>query len=177
VSSRELLDQALEDGFRIEAAAWKGATGTAITSDPAVRLFYRRLAEQTADRGWLRLQFLRLNGRRIAFGYSLSYRNTLLLLKTGYNPEYRPYSPGHLLMWQVLRQASQEGVTEFDFLGADASWHADWTTHARPHAWLFVFGKGPWASLMHSTKFRLLAALRRQRLTQAALNAMSAWMR
>ncbi len=177
VSSREGLDEALEDGFRIEAAAWKGARGTAMTSDPAIHLFYARLAERMADRGWLRLQFLRLGEQRIAFGYSLCYRNTLRLLKTGYDPEYRLYSPGHLLMWRVLREASQEGITEFDFLGADASWHADWTTNVRPHAWLFVFRKGPRGWLMHAVKFRLLPALRRWRLTRAALDTISAWVR
>src|SRR5215467_5479284 len=40
--------EAMADGLRIEAAAWKGEHGTAIISDPAVAEFYVRLAEREA---------------------------------------------------------------------------------------------------------------------------------
>ena len=57
----------LEDGLRLEAAAWKGGAGTAILADPAVSRFYRLFAERAAERGWLRLNFLRSAGRPAAF--------------------------------------------------------------------------------------------------------------
>jgi len=65
------LDESLEDGFRIEAAAWKGKAGTAIACQPTLRRFYTVLADRFAGRGWLRLHFLRAGGRRIAFAYSI----------------------------------------------------------------------------------------------------------
>src|SRR5207244_4323574 len=105
VSSGEQLAGALEDGFRIEAAAWKGAAGTAIAWDPAVRRFYTRLAGRMAGRNALRLHFLRVGGRRIAFDYTLQSGGKLYLLKTGYDPAYGQYSPGHLQVLLALRDA------------------------------------------------------------------------
>src|SRR6202035_4838275 len=49
------VGSALEEGFEIEAAAWKGRKGTAIGCRPELRRFYTRLATQAAGKGWLRL--------------------------------------------------------------------------------------------------------------------------
>jgi CelD/BcsL family acetyltransferase involved in cellulose biosynthesis len=69
VSDPADINEALDDGLRIEAAAWKGREGTAIISDPTVADFYIRLARREANLGRLRLAFLRFRGKRIAFNY------------------------------------------------------------------------------------------------------------
>jgi CelD/BcsL family acetyltransferase involved in cellulose biosynthesis len=147
---------AVEDGFRLEASAWKGQAGTAIDCDGAVRDFYTRLALRAARRGWLRLQFLTVGGRRIAFGYSILINRTLYLLKPGYDPSYRAYSPSALLCYFVLRDAYAGGVEVHDFLGADDPWKHDWTDMVRRHEWLFVFGRSPRARVLFFMKFRLV---------------------
>jgi len=48
----------------------EGEGGSAIASDPALRRFYTEWGEMAADRDWLRLWFLRLGGRRVAFEYN-----------------------------------------------------------------------------------------------------------
>src|SRR5262249_32830409 len=49
ITERDRVREAMQDGLRIEAAAWKGESGTAIASDPAVTEFYMQLAEREAD--------------------------------------------------------------------------------------------------------------------------------
>src|SRR5437879_3713044 len=71
------LAEALEDGFRLEAAAWKEKAGTAIRCDMHLLRFYTTLAERCAARGWLRLQFLKVDDRRIAFAYCLAYEQRM----------------------------------------------------------------------------------------------------
>jgi CelD/BcsL family acetyltransferase involved in cellulose biosynthesis len=100
----------------------------------------------------LRLYFLTVNRRRIAFHYSLCYRNKLYLLKQGYDPNYAPYSPSNLLCEKVLRDAFERGVTEYDFLGAEADWKLEWTRETRPHHWLFVFPNRPRTRFLYWTK-------------------------
>jgi CelD/BcsL family acetyltransferase involved in cellulose biosynthesis len=160
------LTTALEDGFAIEAAAWKGEASTAIRSDEAVRRFYTRMGQVAARLGWLRLQFLTLGGRRIAFGYSLVYARKLYLLKAGYDPAFSPYSPFNLLCERLIRGAFDEGLLEFDFLGSDAEWKMRWTRTTRPHHWLFLFSRGARSRFLHWTKFRLASLLRETRLTR-----------
>lgn len=132
------LTEALSDAFRIEASGWKGEGGTAVQCDAATTRFYRLLAQHEAGRGGLALYFLDLDGEPIAFQYGLRHRDRYYLLKPGYLAGYAPYSPGQLLMAEVLRDLAQQDVREFDFLGHDMPWKREWTAQARPHSWLFV---------------------------------------
>ncbi len=155
---------ALEEGLRIEALAWKAKHGTAIQSTPDVHLFYARLAQRAAGRGWLRLHFLSVNQRRIAFDYSLLYNNRIFLLKPGYDPEYSQYSPYNLLCSMVIEQAFRDGVAEFDFLGVSEEWKRTWTERAQRQFWLYIFPDDVRSGLLHSAKFRLAPSLRKKRL-------------
>lgn len=125
------LAGALERGFWLESAAWKRTNGTAILSTPAVTTFYTRLAERAAAQGWLRLLFLTIGGRRVAFAFGLLYRDRLSLLKIGYDPEYARHSPGQVLFWTVIRDACASSIREVDLLGTDDPWKREWTGQGR----------------------------------------------
>ena len=58
---------AFEECLRLEAAGWKGDSGTAILSSPATEGFYRAVFEMLLDSGELRLSLLRLDGALAAF--------------------------------------------------------------------------------------------------------------
>src|SRR4029450_2218721 len=105
------------DAIRLEESGWKRDEGTAISTDPAIRQFYIRLAERMADRGWLKLMFLNVNGRRIAASYSIEHNGRLFLCKTGYDPEYNTCSPFKLLMHFIVRYAYAERASEIVLLG------------------------------------------------------------
>jgi CelD/BcsL family acetyltransferase involved in cellulose biosynthesis len=122
----ERLDELLEEGFRIEAVAWKGERGTAIVSGPDTRRFYGELARWASARGWLRLAFLRLDDRPLAFDYCLEDQGVHALLKTGYDPAYRAYAPGMLLRQDMIARAFSLGLARYDFLGNDERWKLVW---------------------------------------------------
>lgn len=162
------LEAALDDGFRLEAAAWKGDAGTAILSRPESRSFYRLLARRAARRGWLRLFFLKLDGRRIACNFSLLYRDILYCLKVGYDPELARSSPSSVLFFLALRDAFAQGLREFDFLGDAEPWKLDWTPEARSHHWLYVLRPSARTRLVHFLKFGLAPRLRDTSLLELA---------
>jgi CelD/BcsL family acetyltransferase involved in cellulose biosynthesis len=165
ITSGEQLPDALEAGLQLEAAAWKGAAGTAISSDPDVSRFYSALALRAADRGWMQLHFLRAGSQRVAFDFSLSYRNRIHLLKIGYDPDYAPYSPSNLLVCTLLQDMFQrDEVREYDFLGESGEWKLQWTRLSQPHYWLFVFSSTFKGRLLHLIKSRLVPFLKRNRL-------------
>ena len=164
ITSGEKLTDALEAGLQLEAAAWKGEARTAISCDPDVSKFYSTLARRAAERGWMRLDFLRAGPQRVAFDYSLSYKNRIHLLKLGYDPAYAPYSPSNLLLFMVLQSAFERGVREYDFLGESADWKVQWTKHSRPHYWLFVFSSSFKGRLLHLIKSQLVPLLKRNSL-------------
>jgi CelD/BcsL family acetyltransferase involved in cellulose biosynthesis len=160
VTGVEDVGAAMADGLRIEAAAWKGAEGTAIISDPTVASFYVRLAERQAKLGQLRLGFLRVGGKRVAFNYLLRCGTKLYALKIGYDPEYHSYSPGHMLLNLILEHACNEQVQEYDFLGNDDDWKFEWTEEKREHRWLFLLRNRLPNRLLHHLKFSLVPAVK-----------------
>jgi CelD/BcsL family acetyltransferase involved in cellulose biosynthesis len=177
ITAIEDVDAALEDGLRIEAAGWKGEMGTAIASNPDIRRFYTELARRCAARGWLRLRFLNVDGRRIAFSYALVCRNVLYSLKGAYDPDSAAHSPFTLLSYLMLKDAFEHGLSRYEFLGPGDPWKAAWTRKSVPHCWLFVLPGSPWGRMLHWLKFGLipwwrrnpvLAALRRTMLTHLA---------
>lgn len=155
VSSRPDLREALEDGFRIEASAWKGDAGTAIACSADLRRFYSEFARQAAERGWLRLNFLRAGGKRVAFDYSLVYGNRVFLMKLGYDAEFSACAPSQLLLSMVLRDTFQQGREEYDFLGEFVEWKRSWAKDSTPHRWLYIAAPTLTGRLFHFLKFRL----------------------
>ena len=163
VDARDQVPSALEDGLRIEAAAWKGRVGTAIACQPQVRDFYTRLAQRAAMRDWLRLHFLTFEGRRIAFAYNLEYKGVLYLLKTGYDPQYSAYSPSTMLATLLLQRAFERRVTRYELLGDAEPWKLEWTGHSTSHCWVFVMRDTARTRLVHFAKFHLLPRLKKSR--------------
>jgi CelD/BcsL family acetyltransferase involved in cellulose biosynthesis len=163
LQDRSAIRGACAEAFHLEASGWKQAAGTSIGSHPATYRFYTELIERTADRGWLRLLFLAIDGRRIATAYSVCYRDRLLFLKTGYDPEFEKCSPFRLLTLLALRDAFTTGLVEVDFLGDAEPWKLEWTKTTRPHDWIFIFGKTVRGRLVHQLKFRLKPASQRWR--------------
>lgn len=151
---------ALEEGLRMEAAGWKTGAGTAILCHPPLRRFYLDLARATARAGSLRLIFLKVGARRIAFSYALCEANRLYVLKAGYDPGYAEYSPYNLLCYLVLQDACRQGLVEYDFLGASEDWKLHWTRERRAHFWLYVMPPSLGGRLLHWTKFRAARSLR-----------------
>jgi CelD/BcsL family acetyltransferase involved in cellulose biosynthesis len=147
----------LDEGFRVEALSWKGAQGTAIASDPRTRDFYAAVARWASDRGWLRLAFLRLDGRAIAFRFDLEAGGTYYLLKSGYDPAFRRYSPGKLLMYSMAARAVSTGLATYEMLGTDESWKDHWTATAREYVRLDAYapsaaGTASWALRTHGRR-------------------------
>jgi len=157
------LDEALAEGYRIEGAAWKAGAGTAIRCDPRTEKLYTGFARRAAARGWNRQVFLRVGDRRIAWFYAVEYAGRFFVLKTGYDPRYRPYAPGMVLHKMMIRRAYERGLEEFDFLGDSADWKLDWTDVVRRHTWLWVFDRGLRARWIHAAKFHLAPRLGRSR--------------
>ena len=123
----ERLAELLREGFEVEAAGLEGKRGEAILARPEITRFYTEVAEWAAERGWLRLSFLRLDDTPIAFAFGLEHDAVYYDLKLGFDPGYARFGPGVLLMEDRIRHAFNTSIKRFEFLG-DAERHKlDWT--------------------------------------------------
>jgi len=133
------LSQLLDEGFRIEGSGWKEAQGSSIISHPSTHGFYTQVARWAAARGWLRLAFLRLNGRALAFDFCLEYNGTHYLLKTGYDSAYSTFGPGMIHRYLMLSRAFSTDISTYDFVGRFQAWKQEWTSGNKEQVSLHMF--------------------------------------
>lgn len=147
----ENLGRLLEEGFRVEGSGWKGAHHTSINSRPSTRRFYSDVARWAAGRGWLKLAFLRLDGRTIAFDYCLEYGGVHYLLKTGFDPAYQRFAPGMILRYLMISRAFSEGISTYDFLGISDVWKREWTNSHKDLLFVRMFAPTPRGRMSYAT--------------------------
>lgn len=137
----ELLEQLVDEGFRVEAAGWKGESGSAVASDPATLSFYHQVARWASSRGALRLGFIRLDGRAIAFDFSIEEDGVHYLLKTGFDPDFSRFSPGKLLRYKMIEHTFDAGLRFYEFLGSNNPWKDEWTQLLRERSLVQAFSR------------------------------------
>jgi CelD/BcsL family acetyltransferase involved in cellulose biosynthesis len=123
------LERFLDEGLALEGSGWKREAGTAIESDATTARFYRGMARWAAARGMLRLDFLRLDSRAIAFYLSLAdpLAGTIHVLKGGFDRDFEDYSPGRLLFAELFVHSGSEGLSLAELHGDDARYKRDFT--------------------------------------------------
>lgn len=136
---RDRLGDLLDEGLAVERSGWKGERGTAIASQPGTRHFYAEVARLAVERGALRLGFLRLDDRPVAFDFSIEEGGVHYLLKTGFDASYRAYSPGMLIRQEMIRRAFECRLDRYEFLGQDTPWKLEWSTTRREQVLVQAF--------------------------------------
>jgi CelD/BcsL family acetyltransferase involved in cellulose biosynthesis len=140
----ERLDELLDEGLAIEGSGWKTDAGTAINSDPATKRFYTAIVRWAARHGWLRLAFLRLDGRALAFDLCLDSGGSFYALKGGFETEYRSFGPGTVLTYESLARAfADPGLRTYEFLGTADEYKRAWTSTTHERLRVQSFSRSP----------------------------------
>jgi CelD/BcsL family acetyltransferase involved in cellulose biosynthesis len=162
----EGLHVLLEECFRLEAGGWKGERGTAINSNPETLRFYTALAEWAAGSGLLNLSLLRLDGRIIAFNYSLESGRRHYMMKLGHDVQLSALSPGTVLTAAMVERAFEVGLESYEFLGNPDRYKLQWATGSRRRVRLQLFARSPagYADRFVQTKGRTTAIAARDHL-------------
>lgn len=85
--------------------------------DPQNVDFFHRMLPMMAQKGWVQISLLQINGEDAAAYLSFDYGNKILLYNSGYNPNSAlDMSPGIVLLAFIIRDAIEKGRSEFDFL-------------------------------------------------------------
>lgn len=111
------LEAAIEDFIALHrsSAAEKDAF-----MDARMQGFFRALIRAFAERGWARLEFLEVNGERVASLLNFDYRGAISVYNSGYLPgRYASLSPGVVLLAHSIREAIALGRRLYDFLRGD----------------------------------------------------------
>lgn len=103
ISQTTLVFQAFENFLSLEAAGWKAQCGTAFLSKPQDSEFARQAIRTMAQHNLVHIHELSLNGRVIAGLVVFIWGDQAWTWKTAYDESLKAYSPGVLLMIEVLQ--------------------------------------------------------------------------
>jgi CelD/BcsL family acetyltransferase involved in cellulose biosynthesis len=113
--SRQAVAEALEVFLAMEAASWKGDSGTALLCNARDAAFARRLIVDLAAAGAASVTLLMLDGRAIAEQVLLHCGGTVYTWKMAFDAEFAKYSPGVLLVDKITASwLAEDGITELD---------------------------------------------------------------
>ena len=115
--TREELEAAMDDVFRLHVARWAGRPDGTELGTPGGQAFMREATLDLAGAEIPRIVFLRIDGRAIAFFYYMALEGTMYLYRLAFDPEFSKYSPGLVNALDALEIACGEGLTRIEFLG------------------------------------------------------------
>jgi CelD/BcsL family acetyltransferase involved in cellulose biosynthesis len=132
--TREELEPALEEAFRVYALRWDGRRAAAASGfvSPTGMRFHRAALLRLADMDMVRLVTIRLDGRAIAFALALQLSGRTYGLTKAFDPAYGRFSTGSEAKLLSLEAAAGEGVTRVELLGAAADHKRAFTDRFEP---------------------------------------------
>jgi CelD/BcsL family acetyltransferase involved in cellulose biosynthesis len=119
----------LTEFFQQHIARWEGTANPSRFVDPKTRLLIERFTRAAAHTGWLRFTRVDWKGRPIAFHYGYCYRGRYFWGIASFAPGVARYSPGQVLLRQLLLAAIEEGARTFDFGTGNAAFKLRFATH------------------------------------------------
>jgi hypothetical protein len=109
------LDRLFQDAEEIAMKTYHRGLGVGFADRPDVR---SRL-ELAARKGWLRANLLYIGNRPVAFWVGMLYHGSFVSEYMGYDPEFRKFSPGMVLIMRVIEgfcdRENGDTVRELDF--------------------------------------------------------------
>ena len=114
--TRESFDDDFELLVSLHADRWRQRSSFLRDLD-----FHRRFARLAADRGWLRLWILELDGAAAAAWYGFSFAGVKSYYQAGRDRNWDGASVGMILLAHTVREALAEGLDEYRLLrGAES---------------------------------------------------------
>ena len=160
LSRIEAADQnALSRFYELEASGWKGQERTAILLYGR-KPFLDEVAESAARAGYFTLYLLELDGQLIAGHYGFTHRACYYSVVVAYNESFKEFSPGHLIIDEIVRDCAARGVRAYQTTGQDQEWKMRWTNQVQPLSHHFVF-RGRLGNLAYAVESRLRPAVSR----------------
>jgi len=122
----DTLNEAMNTFFSLHQKRWNSQNYPGAFSDQKFRDFHLDVARSFAEREWLRLCFLTLNGEPVSSIYAFKYKNKMYNYLAGFDPQYSEYRVGHLLFMYLIKNSVENGLGEFDFLRGAEVYKSQW---------------------------------------------------
>lgn len=141
------IQEAMERLFDLHERRWSSKREPGDFASAAVREFHLDVAKRLAEKGWLALSFLSVDGEAVAADYCFDYRQKRYGYQSGFDPGFAAYSVGTLLRLRNIETCIAKGLREFDFGRGGEPYKLRWATQVRKNFQIQSVGKGFFARL------------------------------
>jgi CelD/BcsL family acetyltransferase involved in cellulose biosynthesis len=132
------------EGLKLERWRAEGRQAEGMLVPPRRWAFIQELSPLFAERGWLDVATLEMDGRLVAYRYGFRFRDAFLDYNLAHDPRDDAFSPGRTLLDEIIRDSHR-----IDLHAVEASrgrLHpphllADWTPNSRWHVRWTIFGR------------------------------------
>lgn len=99
---------------------------------PERATFFARVAQEFQPKGWLSMDFLEIDGRRVAGTFGFTFEGVFYLYNSAYDPDLKSLSPGLVLVSRLIERSIEEGFERFDLLRGRERYKFDLGAKALP---------------------------------------------
>lgn len=138
LAAKENLDEYIAWLFRLHNASWEFRNLPGLLHESELQNFHRDAAVDLLSQGILRLYALKHDDKIIAAVYSLIRNNKLYYYIGGFDPSVAKYSPGSVILLEIIEHVISEGVREFDFLRGREDYKYKWNAEDKNNYRLFI---------------------------------------
>ena len=126
--------------LRLHDRRWAvmGRTPAGIFTPPAGRAFLAEAVEALDAAGILRISVVRAGGEPIGARFGFECGGRYYGVKSGWDPSFGSFGPGHLVVGKILEQGAAEGMVGFDFMRGAGDHKAAWADQERSVAYQVV---------------------------------------
>jgi CelD/BcsL family acetyltransferase involved in cellulose biosynthesis len=145
IDERGDIAAAMDDFIALHQHRWEQRGERGVFAQRELVAFHKEVAAGLSARRKLRLNFLRINGRRVAGSYGFVCRDThfVYLLGLGDAGEAMRFSPGSILLCYVIQQAIEEGCVAFDLMRGIEAFKYQLGAVNEPNRTLTIYSKKP----------------------------------
>lgn len=140
-SGAAVTEEHLREAARIERLSWKGQRALGVFTQDRDFRFQTDLLAASGKEFALDLAFLSINGEGAAFQYGFVQGSTYFAYNTSFDPKYREFSPGLLIMNALIQDLISNGMARCDLLQGGDAYKLDWTDRTRTNLRIMVFNR------------------------------------
>lgn len=123
------IEKAIDDFSKLHGDRWKSLGHPSAFDDPYFRKFHVEFSKKFAQRGWLRIYFLKIEDQPIAVSYDFNYNHHIYMYHSNAHAsdDIMKCSPGFLIRSLAMAEGIEEEMHVFDFLRGDEAYkYKEW---------------------------------------------------
>ncbi len=126
--------------FRLHVERWAMTGRVSHFQQPETRRFYEALVDELDPSRELRFGVLELDSQPIAYHFGFEFDGKFIWYQSAFDVSYWEYSPGEVLLGELLRYAREKALCEFDFTIGGEVYKNRYATQSRENFAVYLDG-------------------------------------